>query len=190
MASVLESIDRKLRDQETRREIHRETLAMHRRRLDELGEELTAQETALALTIEVAKKIQTQVHQRVSGLVSQCLRTVFDEPYEFQIQFERKRGKTEARMVFIRDGMEVDPMTAAGGGVVDVASFGLRLACLVLRQPANRKVLVLDEPFRFVSSEYRDRIGKLLEDLSNELEVQIIMVTHITELERGTVITV
>lgn len=93
-------------------------------------------------------------------------------------------------MVFIRDGQEIDPMSASGGGVIDVAAFALRLACLLLATPRPRRLLVLDEPFRFVSAKYRPKIRALLLQLSEELGVQIILVTHITELQIGTVHTI
>jgi len=47
---------------------------------------------------------------------------------------------------------------------------------------------VMDEPFRFVSEEFRDRVKALLETLSEEMKTQFVMVTHINELKMGKVI--
>ena len=137
---------------------------------------------------ELAQQVQQRVHRRIAGVVSRCLEAVFDRPYSFNLTFEQKRGKTEAVITFLRDGVEVDPMTASGGGVVDVACFALRLACLMLRKPPLRRVLVLDEPFRFVSRSLRPRVRELLETLAEEMEVQFVIVTHMEELRTGTVI--
>ena len=147
-----------------------------------------AQREAQALAQEVAQQVQELAHQRIASVVSRCLSTVLDGPYEFRIRFEQKRGRTEAALVFCRDDMEVDPMTAAGGGVVDVAAFSLRLSCLLLSRPPLRRLLVLDEPFKFVSEEFRPRIKELLVALAKEMEVQFLMVTHIPELRVGKVI--
>ena len=147
-------------------------------------------EEAQQIIQAVAEMIQEQAHDRIAGVVSRCLAAVFDEPYEFKIIFERTRGRTEARLVFLRDGMAVDPITSSGGGVVDVAAFALRVSCLMLKRPAARRVLVLDEPFRFVSKDYRPRVAQMLTDLATELHIQFIMVTHIEELRVGTVIDV
>ena len=144
---------------------------------------MEAQELAQA----VALIVQQQAHDQIAKVVSRCLTEVFDEPYVFRIHFERKRGRTQARLAFERDGMEVDPMTASGGGIIDVASFALRLSCLVLNKPPLRRVLVMDEPFKYVSEEYRERVKILLETLAVEMSVQLILVTHITELQIGTV---
>lgn len=136
----------------------------------------------------VAHTVQQRAHTRIASVVSRCLEAVFDEPYEFKIEFEQQRGRTWARLHFVRDELTVDPMSASGGGVVDVAAFALRLSCVLLSRPAVRRVLVMDEPFKFVSEGYRDRVRHMLLKLSDELRVQFILVTHIEELKCGTVI--
>lgn len=136
----------------------------------------------------LAQAVQQQAHERISRVVTSCLEAVFDDPYEFQIQFERKRGKTEARLRFIRGELDADPLTASGGGMVDVAAFALRVACLVMRRPRVSRVVVLDEPFRFVSKEYQDRVRGMLEQLSKDMDVQIIFVTHNPSFVTGKVI--
>jgi DNA repair exonuclease SbcCD ATPase subunit len=148
-------------------------------------ERVQALEEAQTLAQNVAQSVQQRVHDRIARVVTQCLQSVFDEDYEFKIHFERKRGKTEARLVFQKEGREVDPLTASGGGLVDVAGFALRLACLSLTRPALRRLVVLDEPFKFVSREFRSRLSHLFHTLSEEMGFQFIMVTHISELEVG-----
>lgn len=153
-------------------------------------DKLAATEAAQAILQDVAQAVQQEAHQQIAGVVSRCLAQVFDNPYEFDIIFDRKRGRTEARLVFRRGGLEVDPLTASGGGVVDVAAFALRLACLVLSRPQVRPLVVLDEPFKFVSAQYRDRVRSMLEQLADDMGVQFLMVTHIPELVCGHVVQV
>lgn len=136
----------------------------------------------------LAQAVQQQAHDRIAKVVSTCLSTVFDDPYEFHIQFERRRGRTEAELRFRRRGLDVDPLTAAGGGVVDVAAFALRIACLVMHRPRLSPVIVLDEPFRFVSAQYQESVRVMLEQLSSEMGVQIIFVTHNDNLATGKII--
>lgn len=156
--------------------------------LDACEGSIAALREATAISQEITKQLQQQAHTAIATTVSRCLGAVFDEPYEFKIRFESKRGRTEAQLVFCRDGETIDPMTAAGGGVVDVAAFALRVSTLFLQKPAVRKLLILDEPFRFVSAEYLPRVAALLEMLSVEMELQIVLVTHVDELRIGEVI--
>jgi DNA repair exonuclease SbcCD ATPase subunit len=154
--------------------------------LASLERQQKAIDDATLIAQKVAEEIQTQAHIRIAEIVSQALSAVFEEDsYEFRIIFERKRSKTEARMVFVRDGLEVDPLTAAGGGVVDVAAFALRVACLVLGQPQKRRVLILDEPLRHLSRDYRPRVRSFIEGLAKDLGIQVVCITHAQDLQAG-----
>jgi DNA repair exonuclease SbcCD ATPase subunit len=150
--------------------------------------EYDAADQAQQIVQAVAETIQEEAHDRIAGVVSRCLATVFEEPYEFRIHFERARGRTEAQLVFVRDDEEYNPIDSSGGGVVDVAAFALRLSCLMLARPARRRVVVLDEPFKFVSADRRANVRAMLEGLAADLGVQFIMVTHIDELRCGHIV--
>jgi len=144
---------------------------------------------AQEITQAVAQKIQQQAHDRIVGVVCKCLEMVFGDVYQFNIHFERKRGRTEAKLVLMKDGHEIDdPMDEDSGGVVDVAAFALRLSCLVLAKPYLRRLIVLDEPFKFVSAEYRDNVRMMLEGLAKDFKIQFIMVTHDLSLRTGKII--
>ena len=80
-------------------------------------------------------------------------------------------------MEFVRDGIVLDdPLNQVGGGVIDVASLALRLACILLTKPRRRKLLVLDEPLKNVRGrDNRKKVKAMLEALTNELGVQVII---------------
>ena len=139
----------------------------------------------------IAQTLQQRAHRQIASVVSRCLAAVFDDPYEFRIDFERKRGKTEARLVFVRDGLELGGvLDGVGGGVVDVAALGLRLACVLLARPPVRKLVVLDEPFRFVSRDHRPRVRAMVEMLAGELGMQFVVVTHDEAFQLGKVVVI
>ena len=161
-------------------------------------ENLQNAEQLLAYTIEaqdiaqqIAQTIQQQAHNRIAGVVSKCLEAVFvgEDVYGFKIHFERKRGRTEARLVLTKNGNEIDdPLDFDSGGVCEVAAFALRLSCLILSKPRLRKVILFDEPFKSISVDYLDNVRILIDKLSKDFGVQFIIVTHITQLETGKVI--
>lgn len=142
-----------------------------------------------AIFQEASTQTQRLAHSRIAAVASRCLSAVFDDPYDFRLVFESKRNRTEVRLVFTRGGVDLDdPVDSCGGGVVDVAAFALRLACLMLMHPPRRRLLVLDEPFKHLSREYRPRVAALLQTLTREMGVQIIMVTHDPALCMGRVV--
>jgi len=145
-------------------------------------------ETAQGVFQSASETIQSRVHDRLSAIVSRALSDIFDDPYEFNILFERKRGKTEAKIVLERDGMQIDPVEAAGGGVADVIAFALRVASMLMHQPPLRRLICADEALKFVSKEYRQGCRSLIDVLSDEFNVQFITVTHDPVLTTGKVI--
>ncbi len=145
---------------------------------------------AQKLVQSVAESVQQIAHQQIAKTVSKCLYTIFrEDACEFKINFIQRRGKTEAELVFIKDNNEIDPLTSSGGGMVDVASFALRLVCLILARPAKRKLIVMDEPCKFVNGEeYQSRVGQMLESLSKDFGIQMLIVTDDYWLRVGKVI--
>jgi len=140
-------------------------------------------EKAQAFLQKVAQDTQSQLKIHVEDIVQLALDAIFPDKYTFEIQFNIAYGKTTAELVFIskQSGHIVDPMIASGGGVVDVCSFALRLACWTLSRGID-KVIILDEPFRFLSKNLQERAGQLLKELSLKLGIQIILTTHLDAL--------
>lgn len=126
----------------------------------------------------VAKQTQEEFKIHISKLVSYSLYSIFDNPYEFLIEFPERRGKTEAELYFARDGKKISPMISSGGGPIDIASFGLRLSLWTMKVPKLRNTFILDEPFKNLSMSLRPKAALLLNTLCRELGIQIIMISH------------
>jgi len=165
-------------------------LVNENRKLKEAQIYLQNVEEARRISQDVAQTIQRQAHHQIEKIVSLCLQTIFGNDYTFEILFVKKRGRTEAQLnLKYKDNVIENPLDASSGGVLDVCGFALRLACLMLEKPQCRKLLVLDEPFKNLHGlEYRERVRVLLEKLSKDFQVQIIIVTGIKDFEIGKVI--
>ena len=124
----------------------------------------------------VAQAIQQEIHNRIADVVTSCLRSVFtDDTYDFKIRFDRKRGKTEAHLILIKNGNIIEnPTEEDSGGVVNVAAFVLRLACIVSTKPKLRKFIAMDEPFHHVSERYRPAIRNMLQQLAEDFGFQFL----------------
>jgi len=128
----------------------------------------------------VSKKTQEVLEYNLNEIVTKAMSTVFDDPYEVNIEFVTKRNKTEAEIWFVRGGKKYDPLTSTGGGAVDVAAFSIKLALWSLKAKKTRKCLIFDEPFKNVNDPSRElhiRLSEMVADLCDELGIQIIMVS-------------
>ena len=148
-----------------------------------LENRLVLLEKAQSLLQQVAQKTQEKLKFQLEDIVNLALETCFPNEYLFQINFNISRGKTDAELVFLdkKTNRTVDPMLASGGGVVDLTCFALRVACYTLEKNVDN-VIILDEPFRFLSKDLQSQAGEILRVLSKKMNLQIIMVSHIAEM--------
>jgi predicted ATP-dependent endonuclease of OLD family len=147
--------------------------------------EIINTETAQAIIQTVAQKTQEELEYRLSEIVSLALTAVFEDPYKLKVLFVIRRNKTECDLLFEKNGEIFDPISSSGGGAIDVAAMALRITIWSLTQPKPRNVLILDEPFRFLSKEYQIKASTMLSEISKKLKLQIIMVSHSESLIEG-----
>lgn len=152
-------------------------------RLETLTQEQEDISRALEIIQVTAKITQQQLEIHISELVSLALEAVFPNPYKMVLKFETRRNRSEADLLLQdADGNLLSPMDAVGGGVVDVAAFALRIALWSLKRPRPRAIMLMDEPFRFLSADLQDRAGRMLRELSQKLGIQFLIITHEEQL--------
>ena len=139
-------------------------------------------EEAQTIIQTIAIQTQKELQYHISSITSSALEAIFPEPYELQVEFIEKRGRTETDIYFTNKGERIDPMTGSGGGAVDIAAFSLRCSMWKLQIPNSRNTIILDEPFRFLSRDLQSKAAQMLREISSNLRLQIIMVTHNDDL--------
>lgn len=144
--------------------------------------ELHRHEEALEIVRAVALQTQQQLSYHIGDITSLALNGIFPDPYTLQVEFVQRRNKTECDLYFLRNEEKIDPLSAAGGGAVDIASFALRIASWAMLSPRSRNVIVLDEPFKHLSEDLLPLAGEVLQEISTKMNLQFIIVTHSEEL--------
>lgn len=126
---------------------------------------------------QLLKTVSVESLETVEKLVMYGLRSSFpDQKLGFKIKVEQKRGTQHFEPILIHGGVEAPILDSFGGGPAAVVSFLLRI--LVCRRFQLAPVLILDESFSFVSSEYVPNVARLLCELADHLGFTIILVTH------------
>ena len=141
-----------------------------------LTEYLYSLEKAQALLQNVAQETQSQLRFHINDLVNLCLDYFWPGQIQFDSVFEIKNGRTVAKLVFVQGGDEIDPFESDGGGLVDIASFALRMVAWTLEK--TRNTIILDEPFKNLSEDLQPQGAELLKELSERLNLQFIIVNH------------
>jgi len=140
-----------------------------------------AVEVVNAVTILTLQEVKTFIEDTVSL----CLSIVFGDEYKLSIDYDIKRGRSEANISILKGEEKLDPKDEVGGGVIDVASIGMRLVLWLLSVPRTAPIFIFDEPFRFVSRDLTDKIVDMLREVCEVFGAQIIMVSHNEELIDG-----
>ena len=137
-------------------------------------------ETAKSIILVTAQELQSRIKFSIEDVVNNALSAVFGDAYEFVIRFEPKGGRTSASLILMSGGRELDPLRSNGGGLVDILTFALRVAIIIISRAP--RVLVLDEPFKHVSADLRPAAYEMLGKLTKKTGIQIIACTHDPEL--------
>ncbi len=174
----IHNLRNKLEQLKGQRTLHIAEIKALRLEIKELTKEIKTHEDARAVVRIVSAKTQENLKYHISDVTTLALESVFPDPYKLEIEFVQRRNKTEADIFFVRDGNRIDPLSASGGGAVDIASFALRIAAWSLQTPRKNNTIVLDEPMRFVSETYRPLAAQMIKEVSKRMGIQFVIVTH------------
>ena len=159
---------------------HRENLE-NQRKYNNISFEKSEQEYAVSLETqrlirEASQLTLSNLSVRIGTIVTKALTQVLGEGYKFNLDFDIKYNKLAADMYLEKDGKRYDLKRDNGDGVVDIVALALRVAILCLDRRKLRRLLILDEPCGAVSVNYQPVLGKMIKQLSDMLDLQVIMV--------------
>ena len=135
--------------------------------------------------IDYIQKVATiqrkQVKDKVQKLITNCLRSVYDDSYSVQFNYGVKGSRTSVDIDLVRkcpDGLLVRRgLQGIGGGVADSISLPLKLIVL-LNDKSYDKILIVDQPGKHLDLDRVPKFAQFLKKISDELDVQIIMSSH------------
>lgn len=154
-------------------------------RINLLEQELKEQNELLELKQQVEeflKKMSTTLRKdtitRLETIITTALQHILGEDISFKI--ETPNDKPEAYFYVVNDYngtiIQNEPEDSRGGGIIDIVSVALRLAVAELCNIQGP--LILDEPAKHLSVEYKDNFASFLRMIRDEFNRQIIIITH------------
>ena len=146
---------------------------------------LAITDAARALLQRTALLTQQQLRYHVTALGTMAMEAVFPDPVALDLQFRENRGKTEARLLFERDGHLLDPLDEDSGGACNIAGLGLRASMREAQRPRTRPIIVMDEPGRDLNDPDRimhAKFAEMIREVSGKLGVQFLLVSMVEEL--------
>jgi hypothetical protein len=144
---------------------------------------LKKRENAHQIIQLAAQLTQESLQEQLCSVVTMALSSVFEDPYEFVVEFVAKRNSTECNLMFQREGERCSPLDDSGYGAADIASISLRIS--FRDADDTRPVLLMDEPCKNISKDYKTLTAIMLKEICKKLGLQMIVVSHIPEFREG-----
>jgi ABC-type histidine transport system ATPase subunit len=136
--------------------------------------EILLLKTEKALKFLIDKLVKEDL-SKMDMLVTYGLNTVFpDKNLVFKSSIEERGSKIKINLQTIFNGETVDPSSMSSISVIE--SLLLRMICIIKMKKA--RLLLMDETFDAVDSEYIENVGKLMDHLSKKLKLDALLVTH------------
>lgn len=132
----------------------------------------------------VQKATKDKIKEGFENIISHALKYIYSEDYSFELEFGRRGNLSEVDFNIKTSDFKLpfDPKETSGGGVLDILSLALRITLLELSKPKIEGFLILDEPYKHLSSEYLGNARNFLDAINKRMNRQIIVITHKREL--------
>ena len=156
---------------------HKEKIAENEKRKGELDNEKELSQ----LTSAGARKVAVE---KFSKIVTAGLRAIMQDRSEFIVLLTTKRNIPNATFKIktrvLDRYIELDPIESKGGGIIDITALALRISVIeAFRQKGS---IFFDEPLKHLSPLYRQSASEFIRQVSENLNKQIIVITHTKEL--------
>lgn len=174
LSSIIEK--NKILQDEYRKNIEREE--KEKRELIENSEVLQELKDFL---FQVSANYREDICNLFTNLVTEALCSIFEKEIKFEIKLYSYRNEPAVDVTVTEGDLEVDPQKSCGGGVNDVISLVLKIIFIYLKD--SSRILILDESLKFLSRNYLEQASSFISDISERMNLQIILVSHKPELE-------
>lgn len=140
--------------------------------------DLEVHEKASIALKDLIRVVSTENITQIETLVNSAIRSVMpDKRVFFKIDSVVRRDLTEYEFQVIRQGSNEPGSTESnGGGLWSLVALVLKLTFNILSKKAP--ILVLDESLSFISDQYIIPTSTLINQLSQEFGLTVLLVTH------------
>ena len=140
------------------------------------------QNKTLLKVVELFKSLGG-VHERelldsLETFVSYGLSCVFGEQYKFRAEMSLEGKDLRVEFCVVTGKLQTSVTDAKGGGVAEVVSILLQLFFVVVLGDTLAPFLLLDTAMVHLSKDYYKRMSFLLKELCEELNMQVVLLTH------------
>tara|TARA_R110002020_G_scaffold156437_2_gene338543 strand:+ start:870 stop:1484 length:615 start_codon:yes stop_codon:yes gene_type:complete len=164
-------------------EEYKKNILLDKEQQQKIKEENLILEELKEFLLQISANYREDICNLFTNLVTEALTSIFEKDIRFEIKLYSYRKEPAIDITVIEDELEVDPQKSCGGGVNDIISLVLKIIFIYLKN--SNRILILDESLKFLSRNYLEQASSFIRDISERMNLQIILVSHKPELEVG-----
>ena len=149
--------------------------------IEQTADKLTKTSQFLQTLSDVTRQ---QIIDRISTIVTDALQKIKDPNLTFKMVLSTGRNQVDVSFVVVEKdtGKELDIIHSSGGTIADLITFPLKVSLLLKWSPQLSRLMLMDEQFKFVAAQDREALAEFIRQISEKLNLQILLVTHMPEL--------
>jgi len=183
LEDALLNLERQIAVGESRTQDTKARLATIDSQTQPLTEEIGCLREAQGILQQLTDTLSIQSIGEITKAVNEALTYIFfDQDLRFRVSSAVKRGKVQYELLVDDRGREGN-IHAYGGGIYAIIATVLKMSLNVVTKRAP--VILLDESLSFVSDRYIDRTSEFLNEISENLGLSAILVTHQEKFKHG-----
>jgi ABC-type branched-subunit amino acid transport system ATPase component len=169
LQECLESI----RNIETQYYTEQNQLYSYNQQLQALNEEIVLQERAKIALQQVFSLLAADNIEYCMNLCNLAIEHIFQRDDIEGVEFDLAK---QAFILCYSNGLKTDIATAESGGMMSIVSVILTI--FLITSLGHRRLLVMDEQFTGISSNYIENFYYFLKKLAKDLDMNLLMITH------------
>ena len=150
--------------------------------IETLSKDMELYEKKKTLLQEASNEARKFSKDMFEVIATEALKTVLGENLSVVIELGELKGIKTAdfkiKAEYDTGDVIVDPTEEDGGGAADIVSLASLISINSYLSDENSAPLILDEPTKFVSKGNALDVANFLQEISHDMNRQIIMVTH------------
>lgn len=133
---------------------------------------------------ETVQETQSKIKIHITDIVNLALDSIPfpNRPDYFDLEFVLRRNQTECDLFLVKNGHKLsDVIYSDGGGIADIVSFALQIACWSLQKGKKSNTIILDEPFKNINDpgnefNLKEYVSEMIKMISSKLGIQFIII--------------
>jgi DNA repair exonuclease SbcCD ATPase subunit len=159
-------------------------LVTSKAKVEELENQKILETKAVELLHLVQRSTRDRIKEAFEQTVTFALKSIYQKDYQFQLDFSQRGnlGELDFKLKAPENQGFLDIKDCTAGGSFDIISLALRFVLLQVMRPKVEGFVVLDEPTKMLSREFRANEYNFYKYIAEKLGRQLLIITHSQEL--------